>query len=199
MIFYSPKTKQIWNLFSKQFKNAEFYYQHYKTSVSDLELLLTTTSFMLERESAIISRYNHKIVQGVPNNVDYLFIVDSTLVGVKTDEKIELKDQKANISKPKDKLNNPKFMQNASEEVIRTELKKYNDFKNAQDNIILNKLFAANKQKVITLLINYKSIDDIVWNIQYNRELNTSKELYSSAWFDEIYCEEFSFDEIERL
>ena len=199
MIFYSPKTKQIWNLFSKQFKNAEFYYQHYKTGASDLELLLATTSFMLEREAVVINKLHHKITHEVPENVNYLFIVDNTLIGVKTTEQINLKDQTLSIKKSQDKLNNPMFMANASEEVIQSEIKKFNDFKNAQDNIVLNKLFKANTSKILDLLTNFKSIDDIVWKIQYQRELSTAAELYSAEWFDAVYNEEFSFDEIENL
>lgn len=101
------------------------------------------------------------------------------------------------------KLNNTKFIEKASIEIVNLEKSKQVDISNKilkLKSILLQ--FECGKE-YYDLLIHFGSEQRLKWHIEYIKELklyaDSTIDLYSEEWFDYVYNTEITCDEIKRL
>lgn len=92
------------------------------------------------------------------------------------------------------KLSNNNFLLKASKDAVEKEKQKQQDFK---ASLILLTGQWDNQYKI---LLNYfKTRERISWHVQYLRECVTELDLYESDWFDYVYNENITLEELEQL
>ena len=101
--------------------------------------------------------------------------------------------------KYQNKLSNKNFVLKAQTHIVEAEQKKLTDTENkiqSLKSIIL--MFNCGKEHY-DLLVELGNHEQISWEIQYGRELQSKIEKYEPEWFDEIYNEQINEDEIKLL
>lgn len=192
-----------WKNFCKLLKkDCNIYFSYIEPRLSNFELLLILQNSLLICDAKIFNnRINITINNYMPDDITkgFIAVIDNVLLFVDTDETIIIKDQESNINKCLNKLNNPKFVSNVSEEVINLENKKLQDAINLQNFNLLNICFTKYKKDFIYIFLYFEELEKIFWHIEYYRELNTKIEKYSKEWFDYIYQKNITEDEIKHL
>ncbi len=107
-----------------------------------------------------------------------------------------LEDQKI---KYQNKLSNELFILKSPKNIVDLERKKLKDCDLRIQTLKGNILMLTCGKEYYDLLIKYGSHDTITYNIQYERELKSTNELYDQKWFDEIYDPQIKDFEIKLL
>lgn len=182
-------------------KDCVIYYTYIEPKLSKLEVTILANHGWLEISALFKNKINVSFVNGIPDDINkgHIGILDNLLLVIDTDEIIEHKDQTNNIQKCLQKLNNQKFLDNASEDVVNLERKKYQDFTNIQDNYMLNVFFNRFGRNFLTLIEYYYTLERIYYHIEYYREINYVGEEYTDEWFKVIYGKDITDEEFNHL
>ena len=101
---------------------------------------------------------------------------------------LEISKLENSIKRCEEKLNNQRFLENASKEVIEKERQKKKDFSDALETLYKQKSYLMDR---ITRLVSekYGSEDWVEWLIEeYREECMTSIDTFPKTWFDFVYA-----------
>ena len=208
-IFKHIKFKNIlecdrkWDNFINKFnKDCNIYYQWIEPKLSDFELFLYFQKELLIHQTKVYKKINITLNDQIPDEISsgIVIILDNVLLYVETDEEFKpIQDQTNNINKTISKLSNSKFLENVSSEIVELEKKKLIDFKNLQEQKLINSYFNQFGMDFINLILKFHSLEKIYWHLQYYREKNTILEEYSKEWYDYVYHTDIKQIEIKHL
>jgi hypothetical protein len=103
------------------------------------------------------------------------------------------------LEKYKSNLNNESFIKNAKEDVIQNMNQKYNDTKETIQSLNANLLMLNNGKLYYDLLTKFGNNEKLKYHLEYFREQQTNKDLYSGEWFEEIYNSPMTNEEISEF
>lgn len=103
------------------------------------------------------------------------------------------------LQKYKSNLQNESFINNAKQEVIDNVKQKFNDTNNNIQSLNANLLMLSNGKLYYDLLTKFGNNEKLKWNLEYFREYHSKNESYSKDWFDEIYNDTITQEEIEEF
>lgn len=103
------------------------------------------------------------------------------------------------LQKYKSNLQNESFINNAKQEVIENMKQKFNDTNNNIQSLNANLLMLSNGKLYYDLLTKFGNNEKLKWNLEHFREYHSIKESYSKDWFDEIYNDTITKEEIEEF
>jgi len=190
------------NFINKLNKDCNIYYTWVEPKLSDFELFLYFQKDLLIHQTKVYKKINITLNDYIPDEISsgIIVILDNVLLYVQTDEIFKpILDQTNNINKTISKLSNQKFLDNAQPELIELEKKKLIDFKNLQEQKLINSFFTQFGIDFINLLIKFHSLEKIYWHLHYYREKSVIFEEYSEEWYQFIYDENIIQSEIKYL